>query len=85
MLTPGQRFTCADVVDRVTAPTLVAAYEDDQLVVPASGQGCEVHRLLRGDKQFHRFTATDGAQYHCAPMAPRVRNQVVHDWLDGVL
>jgi hypothetical protein len=79
------KFTVADVAGQVTAPTLVTAYDCDQLVVPASGQGTEVYKLLRGDKQFHQFTAAEGAQEHCAPMAPQTRNQAVYDWLDGIL
>lgn len=79
------RFTVADVAHQVTAPTLVTAYADDQVVVPASGQGTEVYKLLTADKQFHQFTAAEGAQDHCSPMAPQTRNQVVYDWLDGIL
>jgi hypothetical protein len=83
--TTVMKFTVADVTARVTAPTLVNAYQEDQLVVPAARQGAEVYRLLRTDKQFHEFTAAEGAQFHCAPMAPQTRNQVVYDWLDGIL
>jgi dienelactone hydrolase len=79
------RYTVAEVAEKVTAPTLVTAYAGDQLVVPASGQGTEVYRLLRSDKQFHQFTAAEGAQDHCSPMAPQTRNQAVYDWLDGIL
>jgi len=83
--TTVMKFTVADVADRVTAPTLVTAYQDDQLVIPASGQGTEVYKLLRSRKQYYYFTAAQGAQDHCAPMAPQTRNQVVYDWLEGIL
>jgi pimeloyl-ACP methyl ester carboxylesterase len=83
--TTVMKFTVADVADRVTAPTLVTAYDDDELVIPASGQGTEVYKLLRSDKQFHQFTAAEGAQDHCAPMAPQTRNQAVYDWLGTYL
>jgi hypothetical protein len=79
------KFTVAQVAGRVTAPTLATAYQDDQLVIPPSGQGTEVYKLLRTSKQYYEFTAAEGAQFHCAPMAPQTRNQVVYDWLDGVL
>jgi len=79
------KFTCAPVPDRVTAPTLVTAYQDDQLVIPASKQGSEVYKLLRSRKQYHYSTAAEGAQYHCAPMDPQTRNQAVFSWLDGIL
>ena len=80
----AMQFSCAEVVDRVTAPTLVTSYQDDQLVIPAS-QGTEVYQKLLSPKQYHYFTAAEGAQYHCAPMAPQTRNQVVYDWLDRTL
>jgi dienelactone hydrolase len=79
------KFTVADVAGRVAAPTLVTAYAGDQLVVPPSGQGTVVYRRLRSDKQFHQFSAAEGAEEHCAPMAPQTRNQAVYDWLDGIL
>jgi hypothetical protein len=78
-------FTVAGVASQVTAPTLVTAYDGDQLVVPASSQGTELYKLLRGTKQFHQFTAAEGADQHCAPMAPQTRNQAVYDWLDAIL
>ena len=83
--TTVMKFTVAPVTARVTAPTLVTAYQDDQLVIPASKQGTQVYKLLRSRKQYHYFTAAEGAQDHCAPMAPQTRNQVVYDWLDGIL
>jgi hypothetical protein len=83
--TTVMKFSVADVADRVTAPTLVTAYSGDQLVIPPSGQGTEVYKLLRSRKQFYQFTEAEGAQGHCAPMAPQTRNQVVYDWLDGIL
>jgi acetyl esterase/lipase len=82
--TASMPFSCAEVVDRVTAPTLVTTYQDDQLIVPAS-QATELYQNLRSPKQYHYFTAAEGAQYHCAPMAPQTRNQVVYDWLDHTL
>jgi Acetyl xylan esterase (AXE1) len=79
------KFSCADVAGQVTAPTLVTSYAGDQLVIPASGQAPELYKRLRCDKTRYEFTAAQGAQDHCAPMAPQTRNQVVFDWLDNVL
>jgi dienelactone hydrolase len=79
------RFTVADVADQVASPTLITVYEDDQLVKPPAQQGEEVYRQLRCDKAILNFTAAEGAQLHCGPMAPRVRNEAVYDWLDGLL
>jgi dienelactone hydrolase len=85
LATTLMKFTVADVAHQVTAPTLVTAYQGDTVVIPAAEQGPELYRLLRCDKQFHQFTAAEGAQFHCAPMAPQTRNQVVYDWLDAVV
>jgi pimeloyl-ACP methyl ester carboxylesterase len=78
-------FTVADVVGKITAPTLVTAYENDALVKPPQDQGDLVYQQLRCVKQTHTFTAAEGADQHCAPMAPQTRNQVVYDWLDRIL
>jgi hypothetical protein len=78
------KFTVADVVGQVTAPTLVTVYDQDTLVIPVAQQGTQVYNLLRSDKQIHQFTEAEGAQEHCAPMAPQTRNQAVYDWLDGI-
>jgi acetyl esterase/lipase len=83
--TTVMKFTVADAASKVTAPTLVTRYEDDTLVIPRAKQEPVVYAALRAPKQFHLFTAAEGAQFHCAPMAPQTRNQVVYDWLDGVL
>ena len=79
------KFTVADVADKVTAPALVTTYQNDDLVVPASEQGPVVYNLLRGVKHKHTFTGAEGADQHCAPMAPQVRNQAVYDWLEATI
>ncbi len=79
------KFTVAGVVDRITSPTLVTSYDNDELVKPPEQQGDLVYQQLRSPKQVHTFTAAQGADQHCAPMAPQTRNQVVYDWVDGVL
>lgn len=79
------KFTVADVAGKVTAPTLGTTYENDHLVEPPDQQGPVVYSLLTGPKTWHKFTAAEGADQHCAPMAPQVRNQAVYDWIDTVL
>jgi hypothetical protein len=71
---------CASTVGKVTQPTLVNNYVEDQFY---PGQAREVYSRLpaRIPKQFHTFTI----EYHDAPMAPQTRNQVVFDWLDDTL
>ena len=83
--TAAMQFTVADVAAQITTPTFVTSYQDDDLVIPPDGQGAAVYGLLRCDKQAYQFTEAQGAQLHCAPMAPQTRNQVVYDWLDSIL
>jgi hypothetical protein len=79
------RINCTSTAPKVTSPTLVLSYEDDQFY-PSKSQAEEVYRLLHGiPKEQHRFTVAEGAEYHDAPMAPQTRNQVVFDWLDATL
>ncbi|HUZ22454.1 MAG TPA: CocE/NonD family hydrolase [Streptosporangiaceae bacterium] len=75
---------CTSTASKVTSPTLVNDYVDDQFY---PGQAREVYDLLPANlpRAFHTFTVAEGAEYHDAPMAPQTRNQVVFDWLDDIL
>jgi pimeloyl-ACP methyl ester carboxylesterase len=76
-------YTLDDVVRRIASPTLVVSYEMDTLVPPGEAQ--ELYSVLRSSKDLVTLTVAEGAEYHCAPMAPQRRNQVVFDWLDRTL
>jgi hypothetical protein len=67
---------------KITAATLVTQYQDETAF---PGQGVAARRLLRSAATLHEFTAAAGGQFHDAPMAPQRRNQVLFDWLAGVL
>ena len=77
----GPRLPAAPVVDYLRSrpdvdPGRIALNGSSlggQLVIPASGQGPEVCQRLRSDKTCHEFTAAQGAQDHCAPMAPQTQ------------
>jgi len=68
----------------VRAHVLVTDYELDPFF---PGQPERLMQLLTSaaSKTLHRFTIAEGAEYHCAPLAPQVRNEAVFDWLDAVL
>jgi hypothetical protein len=77
------RYDLTDELDKITAPTLVTQYEDD------AAFGTEGRTLYEGltkakSRKFVEFTAVDGAQYHCGPMAPQVSNEACWDWVDEV-
>ena len=76
------QFHAGDVVERITAPTLVM---DNELEEAFPGQPRRLYDLLRGPKRYLRFTIAEGAQYHDEPMAPQVRNAALFDWLDETL
>lgn len=78
-----ERFSARDVAARIRCPILALDYEDENFY---PGQPEELMGLATTDrKDYVKLTAADGAQMHCAPMAPARRNEVVFDWLDDVV
>jgi pimeloyl-ACP methyl ester carboxylesterase len=74
------KYNLFDVVDKITTPTLVTQYEGDTFFTT---EGRRLYdELTVRKKDFVEFTAVDGAQYHCGPMAPQVVNETCWDWLD---
>jgi hypothetical protein len=80
------QVNCSAIAHEVSCPTLITAYEADSFF-EGHNQADAVFGLLPKtiEKELHWFTAAQGAEYHDAPMAPQTRNQVIFDWLDGVL
>jgi pimeloyl-ACP methyl ester carboxylesterase len=74
-----EEFQVRDVADKITSPVLVIDYEDEEFY---PGQAQELMDLLKAPADMVLLTAEEGAQFHCAPMAPQYRNEVVFDWLD---
>ncbi|MGW2916860.1 alpha/beta hydrolase family protein [Streptomyces angustmyceticus] len=71
-----------DVVRRITMPTLVLDYEDEQFY---PGQPRQMFDKLTAPKDYVKLTAATGAQLHCSPMAPQQHCEVVFDWLQEKL
>lgn len=71
-----------DVVRRITMPTLVLDYEDEQFY---PGQPRQMFEKLTAPKDYVKLTAATGAQLHCSPMAPQQHCEVVFDWLQEKL
>jgi hypothetical protein len=73
----------ADLFGAITAHSLLLTYEGDDFF---TGQDATVKGWMTAAESIdtHAFTSAEGAQFHCAPMAPQVRNEIVYDWLDGV-
>jgi Alpha/beta hydrolase family len=67
---------------QIDAPTIVTQAQDETFF---PGQSRTLYDWLRVRKTLARFTAAEGAQFHCEPMAPTVRNDTVLDWLEANL
>lgn len=78
-----REYRLDDVVGQITTPLLVLDPDDEQFW---PGQPQRLYDALPGpDKAIVRFTAAEGANWHCEPMAPGLLDQRIFDWLDGVL
>jgi hypothetical protein len=75
-------YNLRDVVDRIECPVLVTDPDDEQFW---PGQPQQVHDALGERSTLVRFTAEEGANWHCQPMTPGLRDQRVFDWLDRTL
>ena len=73
-----------DVAGQIQAPILITSPDDEQFW---PGQSQELHDLCTGarSRTVVPFTRAEGANWHCEPMAPRLRGQRMFDWLDAVL
>ncbi|MGA8114372.1 MAG: prolyl oligopeptidase family serine peptidase [Actinocatenispora sp.] len=79
----AMEFSLSDrEIDRIDTPLLVTDPEDEQFW---PGQSVELHEKLPGRKTLISFGRRDGANFHCEPMAPGLRNERVFDWLDEVV
>jgi hypothetical protein len=78
-----ERFSLSPaLIGGIHAPTLVMEAEQEQFF---PGQSLAVYQQLRTQKRLHRFTTSQGAEYHDEPMAPQARNEVLFGWLDEAL
>jgi hypothetical protein len=77
-----QAYRNVDVIHQITAPTLVCSPQFEAFY---PGQAEQLYGLLTAPKELVRFTVAEGAQFHCEPMAPLRRNEVVYDWLEATL
>ena len=75
-------YNLRDVVGKIECPLLVTDPEDEQFW---PGQSQELYDALSGPKEIVRFTAAEGANWHCEPLALGLRDQRIFDWLDETL
>lgn len=76
----AQRFVLSRAeARRITTPTAVLDPELEQFF---PGQAKTLNGWLDAPSTLIRFTVAEGAEYHCEPMAPQLRNERVFDWLE---
>ncbi len=69
-------------MSNITTPLLITDPDDEQFF---PGQPQELYDLVPGTKKLVRFTAHEGANGHCEPMARSLRDTRIFDWLEGYL
>ena len=83
VLTELKAWDLTDDAPKITCPILITSPEDEQFW---PGQSQELYDLvIAPGKEITTFTAAEGANWHCEPMAPQVRGQRIFDWLDATL
>jgi dienelactone hydrolase len=77
----AQRFVLSrELARRIKAPAAILSPELEQFF---PGQSKTLHGWLRSPSVLIPFTVAEGAEYHCEPMAPQLRNERVFDWLEA--
>jgi len=72
-------YNMADVADKITTPLLITSPEGEQFW---PGQSEQLASLTAGVSTIVRFTAVEGANVHCQPLARALTAQRIFDWLD---
>jgi Prolyl oligopeptidase family len=78
----ARRYSLAGVVEAISTPMLITDPEGEQFW---PGQSRRLYDALRGPRQLVAFSAEEGADRHCEPLARSLLEQRVYDWLDETL
>ena len=77
-----EKWDLTDVAGQIECPILITDPEDEQFW---PGQSQQLFDLVGSEtKELASFTAAEGANWHCEPMAPQLRAQRMFDWLDSI-
>lgn len=74
-----RRYTVADVADRIRTPLLILAPEGEQFW---PGQSEQLAELTAPVSTLMKFTAAEGADLHCQPLARTLTTERMYDWLE---
>ncbi|HEX4009727.1 MAG TPA: hypothetical protein VHX62_06950 [Solirubrobacteraceae bacterium] len=75
-------YRLGDEVNNITTPLLITDPDGEQFF---PGQPQRLYDLVPGTKELVRFTAHEGANGHCEPMARSLRDTRIFDWLEDYL
>ena len=78
----ARQYHLRDVIKEIRCPAFIADPEDEQFW---PGQPREVYEALVCPKTLVPFTADEGANWHCEPLARSLYDQRLFDWLASVL
>jgi hypothetical protein len=79
MTLASQFVLTPELAKKIECPVAVCAPELEQFF---PGQQKRLYDWLLSPKKLLDFTIAEGAEYHCEPMAPILRNERVFDWLE---
>lgn len=77
-----REYTVAEVAGQITTPLLVLSPENEQFW---PGQAEQLGKLTSSVSTVIDFTAAEGADLHCQPLARSLTAQRMFDWLDEQL
>lgn len=77
-----RQYNVREVLKQIRCPIFIADPDDEQFW---PGQPREVYEALVCPKTLVRFTADEGANWHCQPKARGLYDQRMFDWLATVL
>jgi hypothetical protein len=77
-----QQYNVRDVIKQIQCPIFIADPDDEQFW---PGQSKEVYEALVCPKTIVRFTAEEGANWHCEPKARGLYDQRMFDWLATII
>ena len=72
------QYNLTDIAGQIRTPLYVIDADGDQFF---GGQPAELAALVPGSA-YARFTQTEGASFHCQPLARELTEQRMFDWLD---
>ncbi|MCF7553656.1 S9 family peptidase [Pseudonocardia sp. WMMC193] len=82
LFTAVRGYQLRDVADRIATPLLLTDPEGEQFW---PGQSAQLADLLPAEHELVRFTAADGADEHCQPLAPGLTQARMFSWLTAHL